>query len=97
MSDLVKEIEQVLAHHDPVCLIKMGAPVDEYQQEAVLIFQQINSLMSVGQIQDIAYQVFVSQFGCNNREQPQQLDRLIGDFSSYKKIAIDIQKVILHE
>jgi hypothetical protein len=59
------EIEKILAKHDPVKLIKIGAPEDEYSSEAQMICERMNKfnrITAVEKIQDIVYEAFIHQF-----------------------------------
>lgn len=86
----LEAIENILVKDDPVKLIKMGAPLDEYSSEALLIYERINRYTSVESIHQIMYDVFVSQFG-NTKE---RATKIIGPFEDYKKIAEQIKQVI---
>lgn len=83
-------IEKILVEHDPVKLIKMGAPLDEYDHEALLIYERINRYNSVEKMQQIIYDVFVAQFGDKRRT----AIKTIGPFENYKEIAVKVKKVI---
>jgi hypothetical protein len=105
-----KEIEQILAKHDPVGLIKMCAPPDEYSSESLLIADQLgNKDWTVEQIQKIVYNVFVEQFGGGKcyylvddeliELEDRSLDiaevvKTIGDFDCYLPIAEEIKKLL---
>jgi hypothetical protein len=59
------QIEKILAKHDPVKLIVIGAHQDEYSSEAQMIWERIaqfNQLVSAEIIQDIVYEAFIHQF-----------------------------------
>src|ERR1017187_9374536 len=58
----VKQIEEILAKIDPVKLIKIGAPLDEYAHEAQDIYERVNRWNSVEKIHQIVYDVFVTSF-----------------------------------
>lgn len=69
MSNLLSKIEIILLKADLEGLIKMGTPEDEYNNEALLIFNQINKSEAdtTEEIAKIIYDVFVNQFGGNNK------------------------------
>jgi hypothetical protein len=109
----VKQIEEILAFWDPVKLIKMGAPLDEYAHEAQDIYERINRWNSVTRIQEIIYDVFVASFSGGvayksnsegNLEPVGYVEpskdkalNLIGTFESYKFAADAIKKVLEDE
>jgi hypothetical protein len=80
-------IEQVLVETDPVKLIKMGAPIDEYSYEALLIYERINHYLTVDKIQQVIYDVFAYCFGPKPK-------KIIGTFDSYKEIAVKIKEIV---
>ena len=80
-------IEEILITEDPVKLIKIGAPLDEYSSEAALIFYQISKIdktYSVKKIHNIIYDIFLECFGS---------EEIIGKFDDYKEIAVKIENV----
>lgn len=61
----MKMVSDILAKHDPMHLIATGAPVDEYDNEAVLIVQKLQEEGKINET-DAAYwcgEIFNEQFG----------------------------------
>lgn len=91
----LETIVKILNKHDPIGLVKMGAPEDEYCSEARKIFEMIinesqlvgnkwvrQSNLKINGIQTITHAVFISQFS----------EKIAGSRTRYKKIAEDIYK-----
>lgn len=77
------DIEAILVRHDPQGLIAIGAPHDEYEFEAEMVFEAIanhNNLVSVVRLMDILHSVFIIQFDA----------MMAGDRESYRAIAEEI-------
>lgn len=62
MLDIILEIEKILARHDPEELICVGAPVDEYRQEAGEIAKQLSPGGSIEETTLIILDVFHRNF-----------------------------------
>lgn len=65
MSLSVPEIEKILAKHDPIGLIRMGAPQDEYKHEAKKIYNSLrclNKQPKVQYVQDLVAYIFNQAF-----------------------------------
>lgn len=59
----LEEIKSVLRDEDLMGLIRgCGAPLDEYDSEALMIFERVNRLDSIEQIRDKLWDVFYIQF-----------------------------------
>lgn len=104
-----EKIEQILVRHDPIGLIKMKAPLDEYEQEAELIYERISRHFSREKIQDIIYEVFIRQFSGGScfvtnhgmleytGEVAPSLTKaipIIGYYDNYKAIAYEIKALL---
>jgi hypothetical protein len=108
--DTMKDkIEQILAKHDPVKLIKIGVPQDEYSSEAQMICDRIDQFFSVEKIQDIVYEAFIHQFSGGScfsmnhgmleytgERAPSLIkaEPIIGTYDQYRGIAEDIKKIL---
>lgn len=105
----LQAIENVLIEADPVGLIRMGAPLDEYEDLAVLIFEQTNHYFSLEKIHETIYDIFVTSFGggtayklSNGQLIPvkeivasiERAKKIIGAFESYKEIAIQVKTIV---
>ena len=86
----LKDIENILIEYDPVKLIIMGAPNNEYSNEAKLIANQLNDSYSIEDIHKIVYDVFMSQFG----DTSDQAIKIIGSFDNYREISEKIKNLI---
>lgn len=61
-------VKSVLDKYDPMGLLDMGAPSDEYSEEATIIESTINQSKGFFSIKKIVENAFVTQFGeCPNR------------------------------
>ena len=87
------QIEQILAISDNMGLIKMGAPPDEYDSEARLIYKQLSATNNptLPIVHQIVYQVFVDQFSYEAGEGKEDVAEL---FESYLPAADKIFKLI---
>lgn len=77
------DIEAILVKHDPQGFIAIGSPLEEYNQEAEMVFDAIanhNDLISVDRLMDILHSVFVLQFDA----------MMAGDRINYRAIAEEI-------
>lgn len=103
------KIENILVKYDPMGLIRMGAPLDEYNLEARLIFENIDKIYSVEKIQQLVYDIFRQSFGTGTmyrmidgvftkvgeKTMPdEKVDRIVGDFNFYRLMAEDIKKIL---
>lgn len=73
---LRKEITKV----DPIGLISMGAPKDEYDSEVEQIVSEINSCRNVKDLEELMYKTFVRMFD----------ERLAGPKEIYRSLAFRI-------
>ena len=89
----LQDIEQILRDHDPVRLLSIGAPKDEYDHEALMIYERINRYCSAEKIQLIVFEVFVTQFG-TGEDMVESAERIIGKIELYQKLAEEIKQVI---
>jgi hypothetical protein len=108
-----EKIETILVKYDPVKLIKIGAPLDEYDSEAQMICERTTRHFSLDKIHNIVYDVFYSQFGGGtvykaNRQgemiaigddiAPVEVTvRIIGKFEEYLSIAQEIKELLDQE
>ena len=60
---LFGEIALVLARRDPVGLVRIGAPEDEYVPEAGTILPRLGTVSSKGEALDVVHEEFVRWFG----------------------------------
>jgi hypothetical protein len=79
-AELRKAVAGVLRQHDPISLIGMGAPDDEYDPEVGTILPRLREATSESDVSRIIHEEFVRWFG------PDQA----GPASSYEAAASDI-------
>lgn len=83
-SELQERVKEILIKHDPIGLVSLGAPNDEYSPESQMIAPQLRTNMSESDIVDIVHAEFVKWF----------YKKLAGDREQYMEIATDISRVI---
>ena len=76
------ELREIINEHDPVMLIGLGAPGNEYDPEVKTIIVQLDSINTVEGIQDLVYKEFRRWFG----------EPVIGKKESFLELAEDIYK-----
>lgn len=69
---------------DPIGLISMGAPKDEYSPEVEEIVKNFNSLRDLKEVEALVYKTFVKMFD----------SRLAGSRKNYKALASRIFKTL---
>lgn len=105
----LEAIEKILVETDPVRLIKMGAPLDEYEEEALLIYEHVNHYFSLEKVHETIYDIFVTRFGGGTAYKLvdgslipvekiiatiERAKKTIGEFESYKDIAEKVKAII---
>ena len=75
------QLRAIINRHDPIRLIKIGAPEYEYDSEVKTIIVQITSEMTMQQIHDLIHQEFIRWFNDESTT---------GQKSSYKELAKDV-------
>jgi hypothetical protein len=72
------QIQEVLSEHDPMGLLSMGAPADEYAPEATRIDARLeHRWYSEEELLDVTYAVFVEMFTSDPAVGPRDNYRLI--------------------
>lgn len=61
-KEVLDQIKQILREEDLMGLIKMGAPPDEYDHEALMIFERSYRFDCVDSLKDKLWDVFYLQF-----------------------------------
>jgi hypothetical protein len=64
--ELYNNIQKILAQHDPESLISIGAPADEYKQEAKKLIVQLPAKFTVEDIAELLKTIFHAQFDSKN-------------------------------
>ena len=75
------ELRTIINKHDPINLIKIGAPIDEYNSEVKTIIIQLKNMTTEQQVQDLIYQEFLRWFN---------YECVTGPKDSYKDLAADV-------
>jgi hypothetical protein len=75
----IKEIQNILRKHDPICLIAQGAPDDEYDSFAdkILLVQKKEN---VEELAKSIHEIFIAMFD----------EKLAGSLEKYRDIAYEI-------
>lgn len=108
-----EKIEAILANHDPIKLIKMGAPQNEYSSEAQMIWERTSRHFSLDKIHNIIYDVFYRQFGTGTAYKANRKGEMIaigedvaphdfvvgmiGKFEEYLSLATEIKNLLDQE
>ena len=71
-GDKFMELREIINKHDPIGLIEMGAPIDEYEPEVKTILVQINDKDSLDEIHSIVYNEFIRWFGDSSTTGPKE-------------------------
>lgn len=74
------KLTEIINKHDPISLLKIGAPKDEYKHEINAIAKGLKSCKSKKEIQQLVYDTFVKFFS----------KEIAGNFNQYDKIAEEI-------
>jgi hypothetical protein len=87
MSDpeILQKIKNILRAEDPIGLIKMGAPSDEYDTEALIIYEHVNAYFPLSKIQSTVHNIFVHYFSG---------EKIAGKYEHYESIAKQIKELI---
>ena len=63
------ELRDIINSHDPIGLIKSGAPTDEYEPEVKTIIVQLDDKQNGNEVLDLIYKEFEKWFGdAGNKE-----------------------------
>jgi hypothetical protein len=71
-GQLYEAFIQILAKDDPMNLVRIGAPDNEYQWEVDRILLRLNEAKSPSKLGDIIYEAFVQGFGKSFASQGEQ-------------------------
>ena len=82
-SELYGELLDLMARHDPIGLVKIGAPDDEYSPEVERILPRLGDAGSVEDLERIIHEVFVLMFD----------ERLARTPQHYRDIALEIWEI----
>jgi hypothetical protein len=82
-QQLYNELLSLFARHDPIGLVKIGAPNDEYSPEVERILPRLGEAHSVEDLERIVHEVFVSMFD----------ERLAKSPEHYRDIALEAWEI----
>ena len=74
-------IREIINKYDPIGLIAIGSPEDEYDPEVKTIVYQLKDVHTIVQIQDLVHQEFLRWF---------EEKSIVGERDSYAEIATEI-------
>ena len=80
-----KELRTIINQYDPIGLLDIGAPEDEYDSEVKTIIVQLDSNMTEQQVHDLVYREFLRWFDDES---------IAGQKNAYKDLAKDIYEWI---
>lgn len=84
INELQQGIQEVLCYHDPITLVKRGAPKDEYSPESQTIAQAVAPGMTIQEVTEITHAEFRKWFD----------HKIAGGVEKYEDIARDIVKLL---
>lgn len=76
-SPLFLAVRKIVNYVDPITLIGMGCPLDEYDSEVADILKILPNAISSRELAEMIYLVFIKWFG----------ERTAGVYENYKQIA----------
>jgi hypothetical protein len=76
-GSLYADVSRLLREADPIGLIAMGAPADEYDPEVSTILPRLREARAAVDVQRIVHEEFVRWFGAD----------LVGSFTDYTEVA----------
>jgi hypothetical protein len=76
-------VEKILNKYDPIGLIKLGAPEDEYSSEAKEIIHQLDVVKNINELSQTIWAIFVCSFDLS----------IAGPVNYYKLIAAEIWSI----
>lgn len=72
------QLRTIVNQHDPVRLLSLGAPEDEYEPEVKTMIVQLSIEMTEAEVHDLVYQEFLSWFGT---------EAVLGPKDAYRSLA----------
>ena len=96
-ENLQQRIADILNKHDPIGLIKLGCPADEYHSEAKLILERVPKCKSNDEAADTIYSIFVKMFEFDKPKErtPRHIDKGgAGKKEDYRRIAEEIYPLL---
>ena len=77
---LTEKVQATINKYDPIRLLKIGCPADEYRLEIKRIVPILRSTTGINQLHDAAYGVFVNMFD----------ERIAGPKNDYRKLCEEL-------
>ncbi len=75
----MQELNEIVRQHDPVGLIAMGAPADEYESEVGTIAPRLRSAHDAQETTRIVYEEFLHWFGDESTSGPETAYVALGE------------------
>jgi len=82
-GDRFSELRTIINRHDPIGLLDLGAPEDEYEPEAKTIIVQLDQSMTEKQIHNLIYREFLRWFEDESTAGPKE---------AYKELATEVHE-----
>lgn len=82
-SPLFIKAGKIVNKHDPIRLIAIGCPKDEYDGEVRMILESFKQASNTEELQDSIHKIFVKQF----------FKEIAGSKENYQKLAIELFKL----
>ncbi len=79
-AEVRERMREIMNRYDPLRLLKMGAPDDEYVPEIKRIIPRLRRITTVDQLQDIIYKTFVEMFD----------EQMAGPKEDYRRLSEEI-------
>lgn len=82
-SPLFIKVRKIVNKHDPIHLIGIGCPKDEYDGEVRMILESFKKASNAEEFHDIIHKIFVKQF----------FKEIAGPKEEYQKLASELYKL----
>ncbi len=79
-AEIRERMREIMNRYDPLRLLRMGAPDDEYVPEIKRIIPKLRRAATVEQLQEVVYQTFVDMFD----------QQMAGPKENYRKMSEEI-------
>ena len=86
-ASLKEKVRDIVNKYDPIGLLKIDCPVDEYDPEIQQIVPKISELNSVDKLQKVVYKIFVDMFDESIAGSKENYRQLSEELYSLRKVA----------
>ena len=87
---LFQEVKDIINKYDPIGLLKMSSPVNEYDPECEMIVPKLIKANNIDEVHDMVYNTFVDMF--NSPE-----DDITGPKEDYRKLSEELYSLKVSE